>query len=80
MPDEDYEAGMCGKLIVSMYGTQDAASNWEYKYSTHLVENGFIRGKSSPCVFWNPKAGVRGAVNGDDFTPEPMMNSPSAQP
>ena len=51
-----------------MYGTQDAASNWEHKYATHLTDNGFLRGKSSPCVFWNPHTGVRCVVHRDDFT------------
>ena len=51
-----------------MYGTQDAAANWEYKYATHLIENGFRRGKASPCAFWNPQTGVRCVVHGDDFT------------
>ena len=68
LPEEDDEPGMCGRLNVSMYGTQDAASNWEHKYATHLIENGFIRGKSSPCVFWHPHTGVRCVVHGDDFT------------
>ena len=29
LPDEDKETGMCAKLIKSMYGTRDAAPNWE---------------------------------------------------
>ena len=32
LPDEDYEEGMCGRLIKAMYGTRDAAQNWEYEY------------------------------------------------
>ena len=32
------------------------------------MENGFIRGKSSPCVFWHPQTGVKCVVHGDDFT------------
>ena len=60
--------GCAGTLNVSMYGTQDATSNWEFKSATHLMENGFLRGKSSPCVFWNPHTGVRCVVHGDDFT------------
>ena len=68
LPEEDDEPGMCGRLNVSMYGTQDAASNWEHKYASHLVEHGFVRGKSSPCIFWNPHTGVRCVVHGDDFT------------
>ena len=33
LPDEDWEEGMCGKLIKSIYGTRDAAHNWEEEYS-----------------------------------------------
>ena len=29
LPEEDMEEGMCGKLLKSMYGTRDAAHNWE---------------------------------------------------
>ena len=32
LPAEDAEPGMCGKLVKSMYGTRDAASNWEDCY------------------------------------------------
>ena len=68
LPEEDDEPGRCGKLNVSMYGTQDAASNWEHEYSTHLMGHGFLRAKSSSCVFWSPRTGVRCVVHGDDFT------------
>ena len=59
---------MCGRLNRSMYGTRDAAANWEDKYSSHLVSLGFMRGKSSPCTFFHPERGVRCVVHGDDFT------------
>ena len=29
LPPEDHEEGMVGKLMKSMYGTRDAAQNWE---------------------------------------------------
>ena len=29
---EDYEEGMCGRLLKAMYGTRDAAQNWEFEY------------------------------------------------
>ena len=32
LPEEDREEGMCGKLNRAMYGTRDAAQNWEYEY------------------------------------------------
>ena len=35
LPAEDWEEGMCGKLNKAMYGTRDAASNWEHKYRSH---------------------------------------------
>ena len=68
LPDEDDTPGMCGRLNVSMYGTRDAAANWEDQYANHLIANGFIQGKSSPCVFHNPIRKDRCVVHGDDFT------------
>ena len=51
LPPEDQEEGMCGKLVKSMYGTRDAAQNWELEYSTFMKDLGFSRGRASPCVF-----------------------------
>ncbi len=56
---------MRGKLLKSMYGTRDAAPNWEEEYSSTMIEIGFRQGKSSPCVFYH--AG-KGMIHGDDFT------------
>ena len=33
LPAEDAEDGMCGMLDMSLYGTRDAAQNWEDTYS-----------------------------------------------
>ena len=68
LPDEDPMPGYCAKLNVSMYGTRDAASNWEEKYASHLIKCGFTQGKSSPCVFYHEGRGIRLVVHGDDFT------------
>ena len=51
LPEEDYEEGKVGKLLKSMYGTRDAAQNWEVEYSRFMVAQGFRRGVSSPCTF-----------------------------
>ena len=51
LPEEDYEEGMCGKLVKSMYGARDAAQNWEEEYSNFMEELGFQRGIGSLCVF-----------------------------
>ena len=68
LPAEDMEEGMCGMLDMSLYGTCDAAQNWEDTYSEWLISFGFIRGKASPCVFYHPGRSLRVVVHGDDFT------------
>ena len=55
LPPEDprsIEEGVCGELRFSMYGTRDAASNWEDSYSEYLDSIGYKKGSSSPCVFY----------------------------
>ena len=63
LPEEDYEEGMCGKLIKSMYGTRDAAHNWEIEYSGFMEEVGFMRGIASPCVFCHSDRDIRVVVH-----------------
>ena len=58
---------MCGKLNYSMYGTRDAAQNWYEEYSQRLIDNGFEQGKSTPCIFFHKKRGIRTYVHGDDY-------------
>jgi hypothetical protein len=43
LPDEDDRGGkgMCGKLIYSMYGTREAATNWEEHYANWLKSPSF---------------------------------------
>eukprot|EP00973_Karenia_brevis_P095138 12425852-Karenia_brevis.AAC.1 len=68
--DEDWEDGdehKCGELQVSMYGTRQAAQNWQNRVSEVLVGHGFQQAKSSPCVFYNPTRDILTMVHGDDF-------------
>ena len=67
LPEEDYEVGMVGKLMRSLYGTRDAAQNWEVEYSEFLQSIGCNRDISSPCVFYHPERNIRAVVHGDDF-------------
>ena len=53
LPEEDWTPNMCGRLNQSMYGTRDAAQNWEEEYSSFLIGISFRRGKASPCVFYH---------------------------
>ena len=72
LPEEFCEPGeycsVCGRLNFSLYGTRDAASNWEECYSQALIELGFKQGLSSPCVFHHPTRGISTMVHGGDFT------------
>ena len=68
IPPEDHEEGMCGLLMKSMYGTRDAAQNWEVTYSQLLESIGFVRGQAVPCLFHHPVRNLRIAVHGGDFT------------
>ena len=68
LPPEDHEEGMCGHLVKSMYGTRDAAQNWECQYAETMEKMGFTRGKAAPCLFYHSGHNLRIAVHGDDFT------------
>ena len=59
---------MCGKLLKSMYGTRDAAQNWEECYASAHLEMGFEQGKASTCVFYHKDRDVIVVIHGDDFT------------
>ena len=51
-----------------MYGTRDAAQNWECEYSEFMVDCGFTRGQAVPCLFNHSERTLRLAIHGDDFT------------
>ena len=55
LPEEDWEEGMCGRLELSMYGTRDAAQNWEEERAEMLIGLGFKQGKYTPCAFYHPE-------------------------
>ena len=68
--EEDWEEGdedMCGELLVSMYGTRPAASNWQKCYTDLLVDNGFNRTRACACTFRHAERDIDLIVHGDDF-------------
>ena len=70
LPAEDPRSSdpeACGELLFSLYGTRDAASNWEEEYSEYLVSHKFRKGVACPCHFYNEETNVRILVHGDDF-------------
>ena len=70
LPSEDPrsgETGVVGKLMMSMYGTRDAAQNWAEEYSGTLLKAGYDRGVATPCLFFSKLEKCSVMVHGDDF-------------
>jgi hypothetical protein len=42
-----------------MYGTRDAAQNWEYVYSAFMTSVVFARGQGYPYVFFHSEKGTK---------------------
>ena len=62
---EAREDHLCGKLMLSMCGTRDAASNWHAAYTKTLIDAGFIQGVANPCLYRKGESSL--LVHGDDF-------------
>eukprot|EP00972_Heterocapsa_arctica_P070641 10435662-Heterocapsa_arctica.AAC.1 len=70
IPPEDWEEGdenKCAKLRSSLYGTRDAARNWEEELTKILVAKGAEIGKASSCVYDFKIRGIRVTAHGDDI-------------
>ena len=70
VPVEDrmgIDAGKVGLMKKSMYGTSDAASNWERDGQEHVRNWGFQLGLSSKILFHHKEIRVSGFTHGDDF-------------
>ena len=65
--DPNWQPGLLGKLRLSLYGTRDAAANWQKCVADHLISLGFRQGKSNPCVFWHRDRDIKTLVHGDDY-------------
>jgi hypothetical protein len=53
---------------MAMYGTRDAAQNWEETSSKFMRSIGFRRGKASPRVVYHLKKNISAVIHRDDFT------------
>ena len=67
LPDEDAEEGMVGLLLKSMYGTRDAAQNWNAEYTRFMESIGGTKRELCPCAFERKRRELRVVVRGDDF-------------
>ena len=79
LPEEDLGPGdesRCGLLRVSLYGTRDAALNWEEELGKQMIQLGFERGRANPCLYVHQQRNIVAGVHGDDIlgigTPEAM--------
>ena len=73
LPSEDYQQGdenMCGILKFSLYGTRDAAMNWDAEINETMKELKFTRGKASSCVYRHETESTTAAIHGDDILVE----------
>ena len=72
IPEEDKTASdehrdMVGRLNMSLYGTRDAARNWQDEVARSMRKWGFCRGTYNPCLFYHPCWEIATLVHGDDF-------------
>ena len=66
---QKYGKDKVGRLVKSMYATQDASHIWQLDY-VNLISGelgGFRRGKHSAALFHNPNQDVKMAVHVDDL-------------
>ena len=73
LPPEDYEAGdehTFGLLQYSLYGTRDAAQNWEEEVASTFSDLKLTRGIACPCVRqgYIKDEHIVATVHGDDIT------------
>ena len=65
--EEDEEHDMVGRLNLSMYGTREAATNWQEEVAKHLEGIGFRRGKANQCIYHHKARRIATLVHGDDY-------------
>ena len=58
---------MVGHLIMSLYGTHDAAANFQEEVRSFMNKNKADQSKYSPSVYHNKECGLVTLVHGDDF-------------
>ena len=69
LPPEDTEDGedMVGLLLQSLYGTRDAARNFQNEVKKFLTGVGFEQGRYNTSTYLHRDRGIKLLVHGDDF-------------
>ena len=66
LPPEDFEPGMVGKLLRTIYGTRDAGNQWDVFFNSAAEDLGFEPGESCPCVYRHKSSLSVAWRHGDD--------------
>ena len=64
---EETKENTVGILNQSLYGTRDAAVNFQNEVKRLMVKNGYIQAKYNTSLYYNPATDVRVMIHGDDF-------------
>jgi hypothetical protein len=64
---DDVNNDMVALLEMSLYGTRDAAMNWQEEVAKEMIKWGFTRGAYNPCVYHHREWGIKTLVHGEDF-------------
>ena len=72
LPEEALEPGekresVVGVLKQSLYGTRDAAANFQQEVKQMMEKAGFVQLKYNASLHYHPQTGVKAMVHGDDF-------------
>ena len=67
LTEEEVEQDLVGVLRKSLYGTRDAAINFQREVRRLMVGLDFCASRYNPSLFVNKKTGVLIMVHGDDF-------------
>ena len=72
IPKEDLSEGdrkhdKVGHLRMSLYGTRDAAMNWQEEVAKEMRQLGFTRGRYNPCLYFHKGRNLRTFLHGEEF-------------
>ena len=67
MTEKDRENDMVGYLSQSLYGTRDAAANFQKEVMKFMIKCGFRQGRYNPCTYYHKGRHMITLVHGDDF-------------
>ena len=67
LPEEDFTPGFVGRLLRTLYGTRDAANQWDDYANSKIEALGFVVGMSSPCLYHHKDEECIGWRHGDDI-------------